>query len=183
MIKAEYFHYGTFMGSFVVYINDVESIQNCKKYPVEECKVNHVEGKIEINHNGVTSHWYFEPNSEIGDAVYKGFVREEQEMVGCVMHTKVWITSEMTIIIPTNFLKRTKYRTQDWFIKEYKRYVGDKYPSHIKTITSSVIEMLIRQHTYRNRELDGTTQAAYKTIMDLKTAIGGINFTMDDVFV
>lgn len=182
MTKAEYFHYGTYMGDWVVYINEVESIQNCKKYPVEECTVNHVEGTIEINHEGVISHWNFEPNSEVGDAVYKGFVREEQEMVGYVMFTKVWITSEMVISIPTKFLKRTKYRTQEWFVKEYKRYVGDKHPSEIKTITSSVIEMLIRQHSYRHRGLDNPVHPVHITLSTLKEALGSINFTMDDIF-
>ncbi|AFN39485.1 hypothetical protein F485_gp402 [Aeromonas phage CC2] len=184
-MKIGYCHYGTFMSQWVVWVGESGEFKDAIRYNPDDCTVDHKAGTIEINNDGVISHWEFEPNSSIGDTVYKAFVREEKEYIVGREYTKVWITSEMSITIPTEFLKRTKFRSQEWFIKEYKRYIGSKYPSDIKTITSSVIDMMIRHHLYRHRGLEDyqTIPAVYKTVDILKEALGSINFTMEDVFV
>ena len=183
-MKVGYFHYGTFLSKWVVWIGETESHKDSQMVNPENCVVDHKKGTIEITNDGIISRWEFKPNSSIGDYVHKAFVREEEEMVGYILFTKVWITSEMTISMPTKFLKRTKHRSIEWFIKEYKRYIGKPYPSDIKTITSSTIDMMIRHHMYRHRDLDEyEVVPVFKTLDMIKHALGTINFTMDDVFL
>ncbi|UYD59241.1 hypothetical protein HPMBJEAJ_00126 [Aeromonas phage avDM6] len=177
-MKIEYFNHNTYLGVWQVNIGtDIEQFHSRIKKPVSECWVDYEDGKL-YHHTPdyVKTVWEFEPNSEVGDDIYKAFVRVENEK----HFTKVWLTSELTISIPTNFLKKTKYPTHEFYVKEYKRWIGSNYPSDMKSVISSTIEMLISRHRRRHME---DIPHNHKTVESLCDAINSINFTMDDIFL